>query len=149
MEKKKHYKIPAEWLQKQMNNNKDHRDTFDENEENDFVNGEQSAYSEIKNLFPITETSVGVELISQEREEQIKKHGFSLEGDRAYVNNELIDAAMQYLGGGDISCWPESWDKMWYTPGDRIEELKRAGALIAAEIDRITYYITPSSLPGR
>lgn len=85
----------------------------------------------------------GIELIAAERQEQIQKHGFTKERDAQYVNDELVDAAMQYLGGDLISCWPESWDKKWYKPNDpnwtgsRVDELKRAGALIAAEIDRL------------
>lgn len=84
----------------------------------------------------------GIELIAQERKEQIEKHGFS--NDAIYTNNELVDAAMQYLGTDLISCWPESWDRKFYKPenpnysGSRIDELKIAGALIAAEIDRLT-----------
>jgi hypothetical protein len=31
--------------------------------------------------------------------------------------------------------WP--WDESWWKPGDRIRELAKAGALIAAEIDRL------------
>lgn len=77
----------------------------------------------------------GVELIAEERQEQIEKHGFV--DDTKYTNDELIDAAMQYIGGDLISCWPKSWDEKWYKPGDRISELKKAGALIAAEIDRL------------
>lgn len=77
----------------------------------------------------------GIELIAQERQEQIEKHGFI--NDSIYTNDELTDAAMQYIGTDLISCWPDSWDINWYKPGNRIEELKRAGALIAAEIDRI------------
>lgn len=79
----------------------------------------------------------GIEIIAEERKEQIEKHGFNAERDSQYTNDELVDAAMQYLGGDLIGCWPEGWDKKWYKPGDRIDELKRAGALIAAEIDRL------------
>ena len=84
----------------------------------------------------------GIELITKEREEQLFKHKWN--NDSIYTNNELIYAAMQYLGGGDIDCWPETWDKKWHKPNrkydytpSRIDELKIAGALIAAEIDRI------------
>lgn len=79
----------------------------------------------------------GIELIADERKEQIEKHNFSNERDAQYVDGELVDAAMQYLGGDIISCWPENWNEKYYKPGDRITELKRAGALIAAEIDRL------------
>ena len=82
----------------------------------------------------------GVEIIAEKRQKQITKHGYITTWD---VNNnqegELVDAAMQYLGGTDISCWPDKWSKESYnpSPGDRIEELANAGALIAAEIDRL------------
>lgn len=79
----------------------------------------------------------GVELITIERQEQIEKHGFDISMDSRYVNDELIDAAMQYLGSDLIDCWPDSWDRKWYKTDGRINELKRAGALIAAEIDRL------------
>ncbi len=79
----------------------------------------------------------GVEEIAAERKEHYTKHAWSPDGDDQYVNDELIDAAMQYIGGDVISCWPESWDRKWYKPGNRIEELRRAGALIASEIDRL------------
>jgi len=79
----------------------------------------------------------GIELIAQERVEQIEKHGFDDYSDAGYINDELIDAAMQYIGGYLISCWPETWDRKWYKTGNRIDELKKAGALIAAEIDRL------------
>lgn len=85
--------------------------------------------------------NTGIGLIAQERIEQIEKHGFT--SDHKYKDNELVDAAMQYLGGDLISCWPESWDRKWYKSENkeksisRVEELKIAGALIAAEIDRL------------
>lgn len=94
------------------------------------VNKEQ--YDRIKKA-PLS----GIEEITDERKEHYTKHAWSHEGDDQYTNDELIDAAMQYIGGDIISCWPESWDKKWYKPGDRIQELRRAGALIAAEIDRL------------
>lgn len=33
--------------------------------------------------------------------------------------------------------WPESWSVCWWKPADRIRDLTRAGALIAAELDRL------------
>ncbi len=79
----------------------------------------------------------GAEEIAQERAEHINKHHWTAERDDQYVNDELTDAAMQYIGTDLISCWPESWDPKWYKPGDRIQELRRAGGMIAAEIDRL------------
>ena len=77
----------------------------------------------------------GVQLITEERREQIETHGFV--NDHRYRDEELVDAAIQYLLGPGVDWWPEVWDPKWYKPGNRIEELTRAGALIAAEIDRI------------
>lgn len=33
--------------------------------------------------------------------------------------------------------WPRSWHPFWWKPKDRVRDLVRAGALIAAEIDRL------------
>ena len=37
--------------------------------------------------------------------------------------------------------WPYTWAEKWWkpSPGDRIRELEKAGALIAAEIDRLQF----------
>jgi hypothetical protein len=43
--------------------------------------------------------------------------------------------------GSEEPCVPDEWpfDRSWYkpTPENRIRELEKAGALIAAEIDRL------------
>ncbi len=90
----------------------------------------------------------GIELIAQERKEQIEKHGFDIEKDAEfYQKNELVDAAL-YAMTFDRERYPESWS-FWFHDKMRskeermsehdfhIERLKIAGALIAAEIDRI------------
>lgn len=74
----------------------------------------------------------GIGLIAIEREEQLFKHGYI--DDSIYVHNELLYAAMSYIDN-DSENWP--WDKETFHPGDRISNLTKAGALIAAEIDRI------------
>lgn len=33
--------------------------------------------------------------------------------------------------------WPASWHPSWWKPKDRVRDLARAGALLAAEIDRL------------
>jgi hypothetical protein len=84
----------------------------------------------------------GVELIAEERQEQIEKHGFDAthDDDQYHSGGELIDA-VRYLLTGLPGFWPKSWDKKWEQkfaekmPG--VETLKVAGALIAAEIDRL------------
>jgi hypothetical protein len=58
------------------------------------------------------------------------------------VNGELIDAAICYAKDGPQlrhdgapEKWP--WSLSWWKPKGRIRNLERAGALIAAEIDRL------------
>lgn len=77
----------------------------------------------------------GIELIAEERQEQLQKHGWSADHDSKYYNDELLDAAVQYIGGDIVDCWPDGWDKAWYKPSDKISNLKKAGALIAAALD--------------
>jgi hypothetical protein len=92
----------------------------------------------------------GIELITQERERQIKIEDFSAEHDDELINGELSDAAAcyalspEYLAmivddGGPFlqTVWPFSMG--WYkqTMGDRKRDLSKAGALIAAELDRL------------
>ena len=84
----------------------------------------------------------GCQLIAEERAKQIEKHGYTPEHDSAYNNNELILAAIAYLEGliyGDHiaeSLWPFEKQYLHLEDG-RIGTLKKAGAFIAAELDRI------------
>ncbi|GAB3701545.1 hypothetical protein GCM10027592_29800 [Spirosoma flavus] len=81
----------------------------------------------------------GVELIAEERDEQINKHGWSAERDDANDKGQLTEAAIFALTG-DGDYWPETWS---YEFADKInakthlESLIVAGAFIAAEIDRL------------
>lgn len=88
----------------------------------------------------------GIEIIAEERERQIDVEGWTAEHDDAGNNDEqLALAAAMYALPSDYreheyhvrNIWP--WDMNWYkpTPEDRIRELAKAGALIAAEIDRL------------
>lgn len=87
----------------------------------------------------------GIELIAEERQEQIEKHGYTVEKD-VEINefHQLKNAAIQLLGGfpfqdednGTPFKWDgDVWRKMFEKP--KIERLIVAGALIAAEIDRL------------
>ena len=81
----------------------------------------------------------GVELIAQERKEQIEKHGFDVNNDKDYSNGELIQAAKYCIDSVDTE-WPGSWEVHFaikIADKDRVGQLKVAGAFIAAEIDRI------------
>jgi len=89
----------------------------------------------------------GVELISKERREQIEKHGRTVQMDvdhnRAY---QLAEAASVLTtekfrnSKHRFSLMPEEWDdeiSLKMCKKGRKERLAIAGALIAAELDRI------------
>jgi len=88
-----------------------------------------------------TNMKSGIELIAEERQEQIEKHGFSVEDDAEYYQkNELIKAAL-FCIDNSVFEWPFYWQEKFrdkiLNKRDQIERLKIAGALIAAEIDRL------------
>lgn len=91
----------------------------------------------------------GAELIAKERTRQIEKEGYNKEHDESHESDELIYAAVAYAiphfwhsypsgRSRETEFWP--WDFTYWkpSPDDRVKELIKAGALIAAEIDRIT-----------
>lgn len=82
----------------------------------------------------------GAALITAERDRQITVEGWTPEHDDEHAHNELAFAAMSYLREAldmdGIFEWP--WDRSWWRPSDDpIRNLVKAGALIAAEIDRL------------
>lgn len=86
--------------------------------------------------------SDGADMIASERLRQMADEGWTAIHDDRYEEDELIRAATSYLDGdrtGEIppTEWP--WAERWWkpTPDDRVRELVKAGALIAAEIDRL------------
>ncbi len=91
----------------------------------------------------------GAELIASERRRQIKEEGFDARHDEQHKAWELADAAMSYLFAYRFPWladhpqqrppyWPVLWDMVWWKPTkDPIRSLVKAGALIAAEIDRL------------
>ncbi len=83
----------------------------------------------------------GVELIAEERDEQINKHGRTPESDRFYADFELSRAACAicYSSPKGMPATIAAPDWAWEIR-ERKNELQRlivAGALIAAEIDRL------------
>ena len=82
----------------------------------------------------------GIELIAEERREQIEKHGFDVTQDEFYSENELIKAALFAINPNQFE-WPFYWQEKFrrkiIDKPNAIERLKIAGAFIAAEIDRI------------
>lgn len=90
----------------------------------------------------------GIELIADERWEQVKKHGHTLRKDAHINDNEQLALAAEMLlavnheEGIDPESYPEGWNheicsKMISKPYK--ERLIIAGALIAAELDRLQH----------
>ena len=83
--------------------------------------------------------SIGAQLISEERWRQQSAEGYTSEHDDAHAEQELGWAAAAYLAAylcQDVNnLWP--WEtESFKISGDPVRELVKAGALIAAEIDR-------------
>lgn len=91
----------------------------------------------------------GIELIAYERLRQVEAERYSTEHDDAHVDGQLLSAALCYAGverlvmmGAPVSRntppfeWP--WAEVdWKPTDDAVRNLVKAGALIAAEIDRL------------
>lgn len=97
--------------------------------------------------FRIGEGFQGVSAIAMERMRQIEKEGWTADHDDSHQCGEMATAAACYaltharwIEGGATEIgdemWP--WDREWWKPStDRVRDLEKAGALIAAEIDRL------------
>ncbi|MDE2106773.1 MAG: hypothetical protein KGL39_56685, partial [Patescibacteria group bacterium] len=70
------------------------------------------------------------------RRRQMEDEGWSPEHDDQHTHGEMANAAACYAIDSP-SLWPMSWNWSWWKPKDRRRDLARAGALIAAEIDRL------------
>jgi len=91
----------------------------------------------------------GIELIAQERSEQINKHGFTVESDKFNNGDHELILLIEYLLKDDSDAEKDNlkeyfegcnYDMSYINKFDtktRLERLTIAGALIAAEIDRI------------
>lgn len=109
--------------------------------------------------------SPGVERIAVERARQMAEEKWTPEHDAEHTDNELAWAAASYAippapgpffdgehsefadtETGLPTMWP--WEPQWWkpTPDDRVRELVKAGALIAAEIDRLLTRDTASAV---
>lgn len=93
----------------------------------------------------------GIGVILEERTRQKLVEGWTETHDDQYSSQELIKASQSYLMAAEFAeqfpgkdpakmlapmWWP--WDRSWWKPSiDPIRNLEKAGALIAAEIDRL------------
>jgi hypothetical protein len=108
---------------------------------------------ETNNAEPLT---YGADLIKAERLRQIREEGWSTEHDATHTKGELAMAASCYANHAALQAimpnpadfidyknadnlphmWP--WEADWWKPSvDPIKNLRKAGALVAAEMDRV------------
>ena len=114
----------------------------------------------------------GILDIAAERQRQIEQEGWTPEHDDQHTDGSLAAAAACYamplkieidgfgvtisepdaetdeLHAGVPIGWPEGWSFHWWKPKDRRADLVRAGALIAAEIDRLDRANSPEETPA-
>lgn len=103
----------------------------------------------------------GIELIAEERKRQIEFEGYTPQHDSEHTARELISAARTYSESADLHLLSESfepsdswhntnepfywieiknhwpWDEESFKPTTALRDLVKAGALIAAAIDRL------------
>lgn len=93
----------------------------------------------------------GIELIAEERQEQIEKHGWTLEHDAKYTNGELVQSAKfsEIATGRGIgfdgleiegAYWPIGWSNYFRRKiilKTKVQALAVAGAFYMAENDRL------------
>ncbi len=92
----------------------------------------------------------GAEAIHRERERQKAVEGWTPEHDDEHDHEELAQAAACYaippwfvhIDAARVyrsTLWPKSWSKEWWkpSPNNRKREIEKAGALLAAEWDRL------------
>lgn len=97
---------------------------------------------------PSSGNPTGVDLIAAERARQIAVEGWTPDHDDEHFHGELLAASDEYVRAAlriltaEVEPerppigWP--WHPSWWKPSeDPIRNLVKAGALIAAEIDRL------------
>lgn len=107
----------------------------------------------------------GAEMIAAERQRQKSGEGWTSAHDEQHAKGELVDAAICYATNTDahdgfvrtgdteydyfapLWPWSDSWDKR--SKHDQLRSLTIAGALIAAEIDRLQRVADASSAPDQ
>lgn len=91
--------------------------------------------------------TIGTDLIAAERQRQMEREGWTPEHDAEHGYGELGWAAEAYLHHANCDrpdydpapgVWP--WQESDWKPTTTVRNLVKAGALIAAEIDRLVLY---------
>ncbi len=90
-------------------------------------------------------TQSGAQMIAAERKRQVEEEGYTAEHDGEHYGDELCYAAISYAtppadrntDGSAPLDWPWMASQWKPCPQNRVRELVKAGALIAAEIDRL------------
>jgi hypothetical protein len=96
----------------------------------------------------------GIGLIARERDEQIMVHRYDSDHDDKHTDCALSEAACCYAQASprrNLAGVPVGWpfDDMYYNgKATRVQKLAKAGALIAAEIDRELRVIRAEKLPA-
>jgi len=83
--------------------------------------------------------------IRDERLRQLEVEGWTPKHDDQWAGGQLAVAALAYLqhyvfgilDDKTPKWWPIGWNVFWFKPTTAIRNLEKAGALIAAEIDRL------------
>ena len=95
--------------------------------------------------------SYGADLIKAERLRQIHGEGWDVKNDDENDEGEMLLGANSYIQSVLTPnqhpehkrkfilsmYWPRQWTQNWFKPTTAIRDLVKAGALIAAEIDRL------------
>lgn len=86
----------------------------------------------------------GIDLIAAERRRQVEQEGWTPDHDTEHVRGELADAAAIYIAhvqygmhGDHLFSWRTAAHGWIKDDPDSVRMLVKAGALIAAEIDRL------------
>ena len=84
--------------------------------------------------------TTGIDLVKEEREKQINKHGYTTVHDRHHPNKAVLYGALAYLNSAiysptvGIEDWPFKEES--FKPEGDIKNLVKAAAMIIAEIDK-------------
>ena len=110
--------------------------------------------NKIFSALPTYKNTIGLQLIVDERLKQIDKHGFTAEhhfnNPQFYDKGQLIYASrLLSMLQIHLPMTPANWDQQWFnnlTERSHKQRLIIAGALIAAELDRLDFIENNSQL---